>query len=177
MDDLYEKLVAEGVASKFIEIPYSEDQLKQWRAGKLHIQWYEQYPMLFDHRDLSTTTNQAPSGYRHGEWLTAIEVYERFGYLSLQEGFEFEKHKRKAELMREILPHEVAKEVPIAARDNNVQCPDLLCFLPDYSDWFFCEVKKGADAVGVNQYPRFKQLYEVSKRRIQFSFPYLVKSK
>ena len=57
-------------------------------------------------------------------------------------------------------------------RINKVQAPDLLVYAPDYSDWFFCEVKGGSDHLRQAQKDHFIVLSELSGKPI-----YLVKFK
>jgi len=50
---------------------------------------------------------------------------------------------------------------------RKAQCPDLLCFKPDYTDWFFCEVKGPTDKLRDEQREYFSLISSVSKKPIQ----------
>ena len=39
-----------------------------------------------------------------------------------------------------------------------VQCPDLLVYHPDLSDWFFCEVKGPRDSLRPEQIELFREM-------------------
>jgi hypothetical protein len=47
------------------------------------------------------------------------------------------------------------------------QCPDLLVYTPDRSEWFFCEVKGPQDKLRGKQIDFFQELERVSGKRIK----------
>jgi len=49
---------------------------------------------------------------------------------------------------------------------GGTQCPDLLVYSPDYSDWFFCEVKGPKDRIREPQRLFFEELFKVSGKEI-----------
>ena len=120
--------------------------------------WYEKYHelpdgILFDEDDLKLATGKQLSNHFH-EWQAAILIYERYGYLSLVEKYELSKsHPRKHSVLRRLAGDEFAKFADSGRMINNGgtlkkdqrQCPDLLVYKPDLTEWFFCEVKAGEE--------------------------------
>ena len=49
---------------------------------------------------------------------------------------------------------------------KKTQAPDLLVYKPDFSDWFFCEVKGGKDRLREEQESRFEILSALSKKPV-----------
>ena len=47
------------------------------------------------------------------------------------------------------------------------QCPDLALYLPDFSDWFFCEVKGPTDRLSPAQKRYFSRLEDVSGKPVR----------
>jgi hypothetical protein len=112
----------------------SEEQRTAFRSGQLAEQWAERYPMLFDGLDLGLALRQRKLGYHFFEWLAAIAVYECLGMLSLVEQYEFKRHRRKREIIGEILPESVLNLVSKhKAQFGGAQCPDLFFYSPDRS--------------------------------------------
>ncbi len=146
---------------------YDERQRQRFRDGDLIRDWHARYPILFDERDFSIAVNQAHLGYHFFEWLAAVTLYECMGLLSLVEHYEYDKHKRKQSILTEIVPKETLALIrEHKAEFGNRQCPDLLVYSRDYSDWLFCEVKGPADRVCKNQLEFFDELERVSSRPV-----------
>ncbi len=110
---------------------------------------------------------QAKQGLHYFEWLSALTVYQSLGYLSLIESYEFKVQKRKQKIINDLLPPEVLEIVRLSYDQRKAQCPDLLCFKPDYTDWFFCEVKGPTDKLRDEQREYFSLISSVSKKPIQ----------
>lgn len=129
-------------------------------------EWYDTYHnvpegILFDEDDLKLATGpQHKAGNHIHEWFAAISLYKKTGYLSLVEKYESPKaHSRKHEIFKKLAGDDFAR---FAAGDRPAigygeckkrderQCPDLLMYAPDFSDWFFCEVKAG-ESIGGSQ--------------------------
>lgn len=89
-----------------------------------------------------------------------ISLYKKIGYLSLVEKYESPKaHSRKHDLFKKLAGDDFARfaagDRPAIGSGENTkrderQCPDLLLYAPDFSDWFFCEVKAG-ESIGKSQ--------------------------
>jgi hypothetical protein len=146
---------------------YDQHQRELFKNGELIKQWAIQYPFIFDEQDKNIAEHQAQAGYHFFEWLAAIVIYESLGLLSLIEQYEFAVHQRKQKVLNQILP----TKVQLIIRDHkadfgNIQCPDLLVYAPDYSNWFFCEVKGPNDQLGQKQDKFFEALINVGERPI-----------
>ncbi|MBN2241017.1 MAG: VRR-NUC domain-containing protein [Dehalococcoidales bacterium] len=109
--------------------------------------------MLFDKQDFKIAMNQAHLGYHFFEWLAAIILYESMGLLSLVEQYEYKSHRRKQALLERIVPREVFARVKDHKLDfGRIQCPDLLAFTYNYSEWLFFEVKGPEDRISKKQF-------------------------
>ncbi|MBI5943183.1 MAG: VRR-NUC domain-containing protein [Chloroflexi bacterium] len=149
---------------------YHPQQWDRFVAGELWRSWAENYPDIFDERDIQIAKTQAgPSMRLHfHEWLAAVLLFQSYGYLSLVEQYEFKAQQRKQAVIKRLLPSNVFE---LVTNHNDafgkVQCPDLLCFSPDYSDWFFCEVKGPRDRLRESQIRFFDELERVSGKKIR----------
>jgi hypothetical protein len=87
--------------------------------------------------------------------LAKLSKQDRGRTLSLIEQYEFKAYGRKREVVKRLLPPEVFTLVTDHKPCfGGVQCPDLLTYSPDYSDWFFCEVKGPGDRLQKSQLRR-----------------------
>lgn len=133
-------------------------------SGNLMQVWKDLYPDLFDEDDLRIAKNQR--SYHFYEWLSAILLYESTGFLSLVEKYQFSNHVRLQTILRQIVTSDVFDLLINSYRLYKVQCPDLLVYSPDLSDYFFCEVKGPSDRVRQVQVDFFTRLQDVSKKRV-----------
>jgi hypothetical protein len=149
---------------------YHLSQRERFRDEKLWEQWAEAFPRVFDADDLRIARTQAgpPNNLHFFEWLAAVLIYQSFGYLSLLQQYEFKAHRRKQAVLRELLAPEVfALVTHHRAQYGAVQCPDLLVYAPDRSDWFFCEVKGPRDRLREVQAAYFRALSDASGKDIR----------
>ncbi|OGM02198.1 hypothetical protein A3K72_00805 [Candidatus Woesearchaeota archaeon RBG_13_36_6] len=154
--------------SKMLTLVYDERQHERFRSGDLVAEWYGRYPSLFDNQDFEIVMNQARLGYHFFEWLTAITLYEYMGLLSIIEQYEYKSHKRKQRVMGKIIPRGILGLIQDHKLEfRHVQCPDLLVFAPDYSEWFFYEVKGPGDRLRKNQLKFFKALEQAGSQPIR----------
>lgn len=152
------------------EFEYCPQQWERFVSGELWGQWATDYPDIFDQQDIQIAKNQAgPNMKNHFfEWLAAVLIFHTYGYLSLIEQYEFVVHARKREIIKRILSPDVFTLVTNhKLAFGGVQCPDLLAYSPDYSDWFFCEVKGPHDRLQENQSRLFEELARVSGKAIR----------
>lgn len=156
------------VENKFF---YSERQRARFRNGELSNEWYKQYPQIFDEDDLRITITQTRGHFF--EWLSAIIIYQSTGYLSLVEKYQFKTSTRKSDILKMFVSSgKITRELCDLMINGkkygfgNSQCPDLFVYLPDGSDWYFCEAK-GADVITSSQMKYFEKLSEVSRKKIQ----------
>lgn len=105
------------------------------------------------------------SGTHFYEWLAAILIYHSTGYLSLIEQYQFKNHKRKQTVLKKI-NSSLLNELIAGQHQLHVQFPDLLVYSPDFTDWFFCEVKGGTDALSDAQERAFQTLAELSHQPV-----------
>jgi hypothetical protein len=134
------------------------EQRALFRTGILASAWAKAYPMLFDQRDLAMAIRQPL--YHFWEWAAAIHLYHMFGYHSLVEQYQFIPHSRKRAVVKKLqLP--VRVDSLLFQNRPGPQGPDLLVFKPDYSEWFFCEVKGPLDTTKKKQGKLFDELSAV----------------
>lgn len=142
------------------------NQATRWQSGELPKGWAERFPQLFDADDLRLAGTQGPKGYPFSEWLGAIILFHLTGYLSLVSKYEFPRHKRKQAIIGKLLPNQVLALMKDHPDLGGTQCPDLLAYSQDLSDWFFCEVKGPGDRLRERQRLYFDRLAQVSGRPI-----------
>jgi hypothetical protein len=142
------------------EIVFSLRQREAFKRGALRDKWVKQYPELFDEDDVRITQNQNDKHFF--EWLAAVVIYNTTGYLSLIEKYEFHNHNRKRRIIEKMLDKE---QISILESGKN-QCPDLFVYAPDYTDWFFCEVKGNTDRLRESQEKYFKRLMETTDKPV-----------
>lgn len=145
---------------------FTNSQRQRFVAGTLWRDWVKRYPELFDADDVRLAESQAHLGYHFFEWLGAILLYETMGYLSLVEKYEFSGHTRKQAITRRLLSPRLVYLLKNSTGESRAQCPDLLAYTPDMSDWFFCEVKGPGDHISASQADFFEQLGEASGRQV-----------
>ena len=148
-------------------VPYHSSLRQAFRSGELCETWAAEYPTIFDEQDLEYARNQGPHGYHFHEWLSAIVLYHTTGYLSLVEAFQFENHPRKRAVFKKFASKEVADFVFDSDEPPGAQCPDLALYKPDFSDWFFCEVKGPRDRLSQTQRDYFEELASVSQKSVR----------
>jgi hypothetical protein len=142
-------------------------QRERFISGALWQEWYSQYPMLFDENDLHIVENQARGGYHFYEWLAAILIYHSTGYLSLVEKYQYDYHKHKQQVAKQLNSPELLRALAYRGDYGAVQCPDLLVYAPDFSDWYFCEVKGGSDRIRPIQQHHFRVLSDLTGKPIR----------
>jgi hypothetical protein len=141
---------------------------RQWfRSGRLWEAWYQRYPRIFDSDDLRLASNQAELGYHFFEWLAAIQVFRNTGYLSLVEKYQFDNHPQKKEVLKKLASTELHKAIQYCKTKKGVQCPDLLAYSVDCSDWQFYEVKGDEDRISKCQREQFQTLLEITKKPVR----------
>jgi hypothetical protein len=148
-----------------VEIQHSQQDF--WRSGRLAPEWARRFPELFDEDDLRLAEAQGHLGYHFCEWLAAIVLHHATGYLSLVGKYEFQKHRRKQELVQRLLPSELRAALSDRTEHGSAQAPDLLMYAPDLSDWFFCEVKGPRDRLGQQQEQKFKAIAKLSGKPVR----------
>jgi hypothetical protein len=135
-----------------------------FRSGDLTDLWLTQYPDLFSPQDLQIAKNQPQ--YHYFEWRAAIELRNRFGYLSLVEKYQYPSHKDKHAIFLAMVPPPVVDF--LAWPPPKPQAPDLFCFKEDRTSWFFCEVKGPSDRRRPAQDNFFSQLEALVANEILF---------
>ena len=144
-----------------LTIKTSDGEHDRFKSGELIDAWAGQYPHLFDADDVRRAKAHAHTGHQFVEWLAAVKVFEEFGYRSLLQRYDSPSHEDKLKILRRLLPDDI-REFLLGRRqreDRATLWPDLLVYKPDYSDYFFCEVK-GRDALRPEQVDLFLKLSE-----------------
>jgi hypothetical protein len=149
-----------------VEIQRSQQEL--WRSGRLAPEWAHRFPELFDEDDLRLAQAQGHLGYHFCEWLAAIVLHHATGHLALVSKYEFRNHPRKQEVVQRLLAPELRAAISDRTEHGWAQAPDLLMYAPDFSDWFFCEVKGPRDRLRPEQRAKFEVLAAVSGKPIRF---------
>ncbi len=148
-----------------VEIHRSQRVL--WKSGSLAAEWARRFPELFDEEDRRLAGTQGPLGYHFYEWLAAIVLHHATGYLSLVSKYEFAKHRRKQEIIKQLLPADILPILRDRTEHGRAQPPDLLMYAPDFSDWFFCEVKGPGDRLRPEQLTKFEALAKLGGKPVR----------
>jgi hypothetical protein len=135
--------------------------------GHLIEEWSRTYPMLFDKQDLQIALNQRHMGLHYHEWFAAVLLYHTTGLLSLVEAYAYRLHPGKQKTLEKLFTGEVLDFINSRGISSVTQCPDLLVYSADYSDWFFCEVKGPRDRLRKPQILFFDELSNISGKEIQ----------
>ena len=148
-------------------VRYTAEQRQLWKDGYLWLHWFDKYPQLFDGRDLDLVKTQAALTNHFVEWLAAIVLYSSTGYYSLISHYEIPNHERKHALLKELVPTDLYEAILQNRDSGGPQCPDLLMYHPDKSNWFFCEVKGPGDRMRKSERDYFEHLSEISLKPIR----------
>jgi len=139
---------------------FSEEDREQFRSGQLRDEWAEKYPQLFDEDDVRIARTQAH--YHFYEWFAAVHYYRGKGYLSLVEQYQFPLHQGKRLIITRLMSPDLIRFI----ETGSAQAPDLLVYAPDYSDWYFCEVKGPGDRLSSKQTRWFLDLEAQSGKEV-----------
>ena len=142
----------------------------RFRSGELPREWQAKYPNIFDDDDLRLALSQ-PNNHFY-EWAGAIYLYEQQGYLSLVEKYQFKNHERKKSILQKLDFNNLREAIEYQRLKKSMQVPDLLAYKPDFSDWFFCEIKGGLDKLREEQAKHFETISLLSGKPV-----YLIKIK
>jgi hypothetical protein len=147
---------------------YLRKQFAQDTRGQLET-WRREYPFFFDVRDGSLAGDyQGRSLSPHFlEWYAAIKMYETLGYYSLNQKYECPSHAAKQGMLRKLVPEEAFRFIvnphPIYGEGN---CPELLLYKPDLSDWCFCTVTGPKDTLQFKKARYWQELIMVTGKKI-----------
>lgn len=147
----------------------SKHQQTLWRKGSLHRDWARRYPELFDEQDIGILTRTERQRQHHfAEWLAAIFLFHSTGFHALVEKYQFGNHPRKVEVVRRLgaKARRALDAIPVAAK-RRIQGPDLLMFAPDYSSFFFCEVKGPGDSLKPAQRAMIERVESATKQEVR----------
>jgi hypothetical protein len=150
--------------SELLALDADLSEREAFRSGGLAERWVAEYPDLFSPQDLGLAKNQPR--YHYFEWRAAIEIRNRFGYLSLVEKYQYPSHKDKHALFLSLVPPGLTDL--LAWPPAKPQAPDLFCFKEDRSSWFFCEVKGPTDRRRPAQDNLFKQIEALIANEIRY---------
>jgi hypothetical protein len=125
---------------------------RKWVAGSLAGRWAREYPLLFDADDLRITKNGRQRLLHFYEWFLAIHLQKERAVLSLVEKYQYVRaHPRKAAIVAKLMSEKDSDRINAICTRYSVQAPDLLVYMPDYSDFWFAEAKGPGDEPSENQ--------------------------
>jgi len=126
-----------------ITLYYPAKQLRDWKLGRLHRDWYSRARTTFCDRDLSNAGGQCDRGYHFGEWFVARHYLGR-KYHVLLEKYLLPSRARALKKATELLGQDGVDFLSRKRRlDSELRWspnPDLLVFKSNR--YFFVEVKK-----------------------------------
>lgn len=139
-----------------LRLTYPRNLFELWRSGEIAGSWHVEYPLLFKDSDWRTIRNQYALGYHFGEWFSARHFWNA-GHRVLIEKYVFPGSHREDFAIAERL---LGKEALLYLKGKARQCqpPDLLVYLPDFSSFFFAEIKLESDVLREEQRVYFDEV-------------------
>ena len=167
MGECVERAMREGKIVQIGTVPYAPETKGLWEQSRLQPVWYSQYAgTLFTEGDMRIVSPGHQPRLHFGEWLAAIAFYNTFEWISLQEDYYWQSDPEKTDLLPQILPGPVCDYcLDWHVNGKDAQLPDLLVYAPDYSGWFFCEVKV-EDSLSEKQAKVFSQLCDIARKPV-----------
>ena len=147
------------------EFTITKRQKQSFKSGELWRRWVDQYPFLFDEIDRGYFENQGKYGFGLVEALAAIFLYNATGYTSISGSYCYENQGTKPQIVKGLVSPETWKLIK-QTRKYHSQPPDLLSYIPNSKDYFFCEVKGPGDKVRETQELYFAELEKVSGKPV-----------
>jgi hypothetical protein len=127
--------------------------------------WHNAYP-FFDEDDLRITKTQPTKHFY--EWFAAVHLFERYSAYSLIEKYRYEKaHPHKQKALRATLTPELIDALDEVCEECQVQVPDILAWVPGTQDYWFAEVKGGADPLSEKQLSCHERMEKLFDRPVQ----------
>lgn len=155
---------SEPLFRKTFQRTYTSSTRRAFMDGSLVDALAKEYPQLYDEDDIKLAKGpQGREGTHFCEWYAAKIIHELTGHLVLVEKAESPAHRRKVEILKQLMPQDHINFIYQLDKPffGSAQCPDLLAYSPDFSDWYFCEVKGPGDKVREIQEKYFLELKSV----------------
>jgi hypothetical protein len=147
---------------------YTEEQRRAFKAG-IWQQWIKDYPDYFTIEE-GWSRIQMEAGYGFFEMLTAVSLIQATGYRLLGWGNRNPKNtpKKTFDILQRLLPDELFHLAFYGKvfEGHSPQPPDLFLYHPDFSNFFFCEVKGGTDRLSKQQKAYFEEIDRLSDGRV-----------
>ena len=146
-------------------IEFHREQRQRFAQGALRKEWFERYRELFDVDDFRRAKDRTRP-YYFFEWLGAIVLYHSTGYYSLVTKYQTDARKRA--VLKKAVPTSVLELLLNRGSEwGKTQGPDLFVYAPDFSDWFFCEMKRVGEKSHGKQEAYFDRLESPSGKAIR----------
>ena len=163
---------------EFGRFGYFESQRELFKSGQLWKLWYEQYPNLFDDKQLQWAHGQAKYGYHFFEWMGKILLHTATGYLPMGGNeYRIRPQNRKTQQLEKTVSPEALDLIEHCLAIYHCQAPDLLMYAPDYSDYFFCEVKGNSDRLSQAQLKFYLDLQSTTGKPVYILYFFRVKQR
>lgn len=144
----------------------SHELRRRFVEGELVHEWAARYPHLFDRHERQTALNQL--GGHFPEWAAAVHLYGTTGWLSLVESYYAKSQIWKPRVLEALGAHGLVAFFR-EQRElgwGRMHPPDLLVYAPDFSDYFYCEVKGPRDSLSERQDAYFSALSAASGKPV-----------
>ena len=149
-------------------ITATRGQRRRFRSGERPLlrEWVEAHPWTFDPHETRTALNQRKGHFY--EWFAAAHFSETRGWHSLIESYQWKTQTWKRGVVSRLGGDGLLRFFDTQRRRGfgMRHAPDLLVFAPDFSDYFFCEVKGPGDRLRRVQIEYFEAVAEVSGKEI-----------
>ncbi len=147
-----------------ITVQRSEHQ--RWRTGTLAEEWLQANPLVFDADDLRLAVVRRKQGRHYFEWAAARHLHKITGFNALVCKYEFAAHRAKRAIVKQLLPPAVDSILRDRKLYGNAQAPDLLMYAPDFTAFFFCEVKGPTDRLRPEQLRKFSAIAQATRQPV-----------
>jgi len=164
------------------ELTYPTSLRDKWNDPKLGTKLVLKYFLayqwrLFDLGNLINALGQHSNRYHFVEWWTAIQLYKKYGLLSLVGKYvgrfpnaDEKLHYWKIERFKEVIPDTLTQKFLKGERNNRLKLPDLLIYPADKSDYAFVEVKGPGDRLSDEQKTSFEKIKQRLKKNVHIAW-------
>jgi hypothetical protein len=141
-------------------------EYREWRTGTVAKEWAARYPSVFDADDLRLALVRCAQGRHYFEWAAARHLHHVTGFNALVCKYEFAAHRTKRAIVERLIPSSIDVILRDRTKFGSAQAPDLLMYAPDFTSYFFCEVKGPTDRIRKEQARKFSALAKAIRQPV-----------
>ncbi len=141
-------------------------EYQRWRTDTVAEEWLQAHPSVFDQDDLRLAVVRRAQGRHYFEWAAARHLHQVTGFNALVCKYEFAVHRDKRAIVKRPLPPTVDRILRDRKQYGRAQAPDLLMYAPDFTAFFFCEVKGPTDRMRPEQLRKFGAIAQATRQPV-----------